>query len=83
VGTSGSRRQIAAMGQLIATKPSGPLVSASGNQLESELRHARFLAKAGLGPMAAISLRNIISQAPGSSSAREAEHLLESIPKAK
>jgi para-nitrobenzyl esterase len=83
VGTSASRRRIAAMGQLIATKTSGPLVSASRNQLESELRHARFLAKAGLGPMAVISLRNIIGQAPGSSSAREAEQLLESIPKAK
>lgn len=51
--------------------------------LDAELRHARFLAKAGLGPMAVDPLRQIINQGPGSDSAREAQRLLETIPKAK
>jgi hypothetical protein len=51
--------------------------------LESELRHARFLTKAGLGPIAVNPLQQIISRAPDSAPAREAQRLLETLPKAK
>jgi para-nitrobenzyl esterase len=56
---------------------------AERTNLDAELRHARFLAKAGLSPMAVDPLRQIINRAPGSPSAREAQRLLETIPKAK
>ena len=58
-------------------------IQADRTNLDTELRHARFLAKAGLGPIAVDPLRQIINRAPGSPSAREAQRLLETIPKAK
>ena len=75
-----SHDQVSVSDRLIATLPNGRLVSPPGKQIETELSQARFLAKAGLSPMAVVSLRNIVSQAPGTSSAREAQRMLNSIP---
>ena len=43
-------------------------VKSVGTNLDTELRHARFLAKAGLGPMAIDPLRQIITQCAGTPS---------------
>jgi para-nitrobenzyl esterase len=68
---------------LVEADRSPRLAKLVSSNVDTELRHARFLAKAGLGPIAINPLRQIITQAPGSPSAREAQRLLESIPKAK
>jgi hypothetical protein len=67
----------------IPPEPAGPPKQIARNEIQSELRHARFLIKAGLSPVAADSLRKIIKEAPGTSAAREAQQSLDSIPKAK
>jgi len=47
----------------------------------SALRHARFLIKAKLYPLAEESLRKILKEAAGTAAAREAQQALDSIPK--
>jgi para-nitrobenzyl esterase len=49
--------------------------------LETRLRQARFLAKAGLGPLTIDTLREIIKEARGTTIAKDAQRLLDSIPK--
>jgi hypothetical protein len=67
----------------IPPAPAGSPAQFARNAIQSELRHARFLIKAGLSPIAADSLRKIVKEAPGTSAAREAQQSLDSIPKAK
>jgi len=67
----------------IPPEPAWPPTRFARNEIQSELRHARFLIKAGLSPIAAPSLQKIIKEAPGTSAAREAQQSLESLPKAK
>jgi para-nitrobenzyl esterase len=69
----------------ILHRPASPitLLQAERSNFDTELRHARFLAKAGLAPMAVDPLRRIIDGAPGTVAANEARRLLETIPKAK
>ncbi len=66
-------------------RPASPmtLLQAERSNFDAELRHARFLAKAGLAPMAVEPLRRIIDRAPGTVAASDARRLLETIPKAK
>jgi Carboxylesterase family len=59
------------------------LLEAGRSNFDTELRHARFLAKAGLAPIAIDPLKQIIVRAPGTAAASEARLLLETIPKAK
>jgi hypothetical protein len=49
--------------------------------LETRLRQARFFAKAGLGPLTIDALREIINDARGTTIAKDAQRLLDSIPK--
>jgi para-nitrobenzyl esterase len=67
----------------IPPEPAGSPTQFARNEIQSELRHARFLIKAGLSTIATDSLRKIVREAPGTSAAREAQLSLDSIPKAK
>jgi hypothetical protein len=64
-------------------EPAGTPVRIARNEMQSELRHARFLIKAGLFPIATDSLRKIIKEVPGTSMAHQAQQSLDSLPKAK
>jgi hypothetical protein len=67
----------------IPPEPAGSPTQFARSEIQSELRHARFLIKAGLSSIATDSLRKIVKEAPGTSAAREAQLSLDSIPKAK
>lgn len=62
-----------------ATPPSPG--DAARQDYASALRHARFLIKAKLYPLAEESLRKIVKEAAGTAAAREAQQALDSIPK--
>jgi para-nitrobenzyl esterase len=65
-----------------ATQAARTVVAAHG-ELEAELRQARFLTKAGLGPIAVDSLKKIIKDGQGTVVAQEARRVLDSLPPAK
>ena len=46
---------------------------------ETQLKHARFLIKAGLAPIAKEPLQNVLKQAPGTPMAREAQRTLDEL----
>jgi hypothetical protein len=62
----------------------GPASAPSQNDFVDEepqtlLKHARFLIKAGLAPMAAEPLRKVVREAPGTPMAQEAQQTLDSL----
>jgi para-nitrobenzyl esterase len=65
----------------IPPEPGAQMAQTGHHEHESEIRQARFLAKAGLGPLAVDSLRKIIKESPGTPGAHEAQRLLDSIGK--
>jgi hypothetical protein len=61
-----------------------PVAAPSQNDFVDEepqtlLKHARFLIKAGLAPMAAEPLRKVVREAPGTPMAQEAQQTLDSL----